>query len=276
MRYPLRMTHPPKGASFAWTGEYTPEMKRFLDTHGFIRFRGFATPEEVEALREDLGRVEATWRAEDRQEVNGIPIKWGINENGERFVNRYAFTSLHSPWLHNWLKDPRFELVRQICGPNFRIGEDEKDGVVVNHYRNVPGSNFTKLGWHIDSLRDIFYGRLPQPMWNVGFYIDDSHADKGALRVIPGTQNQGLAAMLFGKRHFMDHEDDPREYLVEADAGDLTLHDGRLWHRVGRPQLEGAASQRRTMYMPFLDGPIDKKDDHSKTPFYHNFSKFIR
>jgi len=276
MKFPLKKTSPPAGAAFPWTGTYTDEMREFLDVHGFIRFRGFATLDEVQALRDDLQRIEREWLAEGREEVNGIPIKFGVDEDGRRFVNRFAFTSLFSPWLHNFLKDPRFEVVRQICGDDFRIGEEEKDGVVVNNFINIPGSNYTKLGWHIDALRDIFYGKLPQPMWNVGLYLDDSHADKGALRVIPGTHTQGLPSMLFGKRHFMDHGDDPREYMVEADAGDLTLHDGRLWHRVGQSQLVGEPSRRRTMYMPFLNGPVEKKGERSKTPFYHRFSRMIR
>jgi hypothetical protein len=228
MRFPLPLTHPPKNASFDWTGEYTDEMRRFLDEHGFIRFRKFASMDEVQALRAELLRIQDEWVAEGREFVNGIPIKFGTDEDGKKFVNRFAFTSQFSPWLHEWLKDDRWELVRRICGEGFRIGEDEKDGVVVNNYLNVPGSNYRKLGWHTDSLRDLFYGKLPQPMWNVGFYIDDSYVNKGALRLIPGTHRQGLPAMLLAKRYFVSHDDDPREYLVEADAGDLTLHDGRL------------------------------------------------
>jgi ectoine hydroxylase-related dioxygenase (phytanoyl-CoA dioxygenase family) len=276
MKFPLIITHPPQGASFAWSGEYTDEMRKFLSVHGFIRFRGFARMEEIEALRGELARIEKEWISAGRTEVNGIPIKFGTNDEGEKFVNRFAFTSLFSPWLHNWLTDPRWELVRTICGPDFRIGESEKDGVVVNHFMNVPGSNYTKLGWHVDSLRDIFYGKLPQPMWNVGLYIDDSHANKGALRVIPGTHVQGLMGMLFGKRHFMDNEYDSREYIVEADAGDLTLHDGRIWHRVGHATVSGVASRRRTMYIPFLNGEVEEKNESSKTPFYHRFSGKIR
>jgi phytanoyl-CoA hydroxylase len=277
MRYPLNYTRPAPGTgAFDWTGEYTDEMKAFLTEHGFIRFRKFATMAEVEQLRAELNRIQDEWVAEKREMVNGIPIKYGVDDEGNTFVNRYAFTSQFSPWLHNFVQDPRFEKVRQICGPDFRIAENEKDGVVVNHYLNVPGSNYTKLGWHVDCVRDIFYGRLPQPMWNVGFYIDDSYANKGALRIIPGTHNQGLAAMLLAKRHFADNTDDPREVMVEADAGDLTLHDGRLWHRVALAKVTGAASRRRTMYIPFLDGPVEVKDEKSKTPFYHRFSKLVK
>ena len=276
MRFPLPVTTPPAGSSYVWNGEFTDEQRSFLDEHGFIRFRNFASADEVEMIREELAIVQAQWIAEGRETVNGIPIKYGVDDQGNKFVNRFAFTSLFSEKMTAWFGDARWEVVRSICGPSFRLGLDEKDGVVVNHYLNVPNSNFKKLGWHIDALRDVFYGKLPEPMWNVGLYLDDSHADKGALRVLPGTHKQGLMGMFFGKPHFMAHDDDPREYMVEADAGDLTLHDGRLWHRVGRPTLVGPASRRRTMYVPFLDGDELKKDESSKMPFYHRFSKFIK
>ena len=278
MRYPLKYTKPNlEDGIYDWSGAFTEPMRRFLDEHGFIRFRRFATPDEVATLRAELKRVEAEWIAEDREFVNGIPVKYGEDENGQRMVNRFAFTSKFSPWLHEFLKDPRWEVVRQICGPDFRIGEHEKDGVVVNHYVNSEGSNYTKLGWHTDALRDIFYGKfVPEPMWNVGLSVTDSHAAQGALRVIPGTHTQGLLPMLFGKKHFIAHDDDPREVMVETDAGDLTLHDGRLWHRVGLSPHVGAQSRRMSMYIPFLNGDVLEKNENSKTPFYHRFSRKIR
>ncbi len=262
--------------SFVLNGALDAAQREFLDEHGYIRFRGFLSASELEMIRAELAEIERAWIAEDRAQVNGIPIKYGVDHEGRRFVNRFAFASLFSPRLHAFLADERFEWVRRACGDSFRLGEQEKDGVVVNHFLNVPGSRYTRLGWHVDSLRDLFYGKLPQPMWNVGLYLDDSHRDKGALRVLPGTHKQGLASMLFGKWHFLDHADDPREIVLEADAGDLTLHDGRLWHRVGRATLFGPASRRRTMYLPFLNGPVHLKHAASSMPFYHRFSSYIR
>ena len=267
MRFPLKTTNPPAGAYFDWNGEYTDEHRAFIEEHGFIRYRGFASKEEVKMINDDLAKVEKEWIDDDREFINGIPIKYGTNEDGSKFVNRFAFTSKFAPNLAKFLDEERWKVVLSICGPEFRMGLNEKDGVVVNTYKNVPGSNYTKLGWHTDALRDIFYGKLPQPMWNVGLNLTDSYVDKGALRVIPGTHNQSLFAMVFAKRYFVSHDDDPREFLVECDAGDLTLHDGRLWHRVGLPQLTGEASTRRSMYIPFLDGEVEIKDENSKTPF---------
>ena len=37
--------------------------------------------------------------------------------------------------------------------------------VVCNRFVNSPGSVYPRLGWHTDGLRDLFYGRLPGPMF---------------------------------------------------------------------------------------------------------------
>jgi ectoine hydroxylase-related dioxygenase (phytanoyl-CoA dioxygenase family) len=267
---------PPRPTKFTLNGALDAEQREFLDRYGYIHFAAFATPAEVEMIRRELGAIEAQWIAEDREEVNGIPIKYGRRPDGSRFVQRFAFTSLFSERLRQFLADERWESVRVACGPAFRLGQYEKDGVVVNQFINQPGSRYTKLGWHVDALRDLFYGRLPQPMLNVGLYLDDSYRDKGALRILPGTHTQGLGGMLFRKVHFLDHRDDPDEVILEADAGDLTFHDGRTWHRVGKARLTGPASLRRTMYLPFLTGPYEPKSESSPMPLYHRFSRALR
>jgi phytanoyl-CoA hydroxylase len=268
------MTPPPR-VKFTLRGPLDGEQRDFLDTFCYIHFGAFAAPAEIEMIRGELAAIEGSWLAEGRQVVNGIPIRFGTRPDGSRYVNRFAFTSLFSRRLRDFLTDERWEAVRAACGAEFRLGEHEKDGVVVNQFINQPGSRYKRLGWHVDALRDLFYGRLPQPMLNVGLYLDDSYRDKGALRILPGSHKQSLWRMLFGKLHFFDHRDDPNEVILEADAGDLTFHDGRTWHRVGKAQTTGLASLRRTMYLPFLTGPYEPKTETSPMPLYHRFSRAL-
>lgn len=261
--------------SFTIGPVFTDEQRAFLDTHGFIKFGGFATAQEVKELRHEIELLEARWIQEDEAKLFGVPITWGRDESGRRFINRLPFTSVHSERIHSFVTDERFEWIRQICGPEYRLGEREKDGVVANNYRNCEGSSYRQLGWHVDGLRDFFYGRVPQRYLNVGFSLTDSPRSLGGLRVIPGTHKQGMLGFLFGKAHFLDNREDPREVCVETKAGDLTLHDGRLWHRVARCPLTGEASRRMNMYMPFLKDAVQLKDESSRTPFYHRLQRFI-
>jgi phytanoyl-CoA hydroxylase len=245
----------------------TTEQQKFLDENGYLRLPKFLSAPEVDEILAGLAEVEARWIAEGREKARGIPIKYGRDLDGRAYVNRYAFASLYSDRLHRSVA--RFAALAPVFGAGFRFGEDEKDGMVVNHYVNLPGSRYKQLGWHTDGLRDIFLGQRLRPLWQVGLYLDDSPRQKGGLRLIPGTHKQGLAGMLFGKAYFVSHAADPREVCVEADRGDLTIHDGRLWHRVARAEVTGEASRRRVAYLPFVEGPRRPKTEESPTPLYH-------
>ena len=145
----------------------------------------------------------------------------------------------------------------------------------MDHFRNEPGSTYQRLGWHTDSLRDVFYLEKPRKYLNVGFYLDDSPIEKGGVRLLAGTHNQGIWSMLTRKAHFVQFAPDPEEYAVVAEAGDLTIHDGRIWHRVARATATGDASRRRVMYLPLMEGPLKLKDERSPTPLYHRLKKII-
>lgn len=268
---PFSPTVPPP--AFELGERFTDEQRAFLDRWGFIRFRRFASPETVAELRAEVEEIDRRIVAEGRTQINGVPLIIGTRKDGSRYVQRMVFASTFGPKLHAFLQDPRFNAILEVAGEGYRIGERERDGLVVNHFRHEEGSSYAKLGWHTDSLRDVFYFEKPRRYLNVGFYLDDSPKTKGGVRVLPGTHEQSLWSMLTRKIHFMDFEPDPNEIAIEAEAGDLTIHDGRLWHRVAQATVTGDASQRRVMYLPLMNGPVKLKDENSPTPFYFHLRK---
>ena len=263
----------PEMPAFTLGARMNDEQRAFLDRHGFIRFRRFAPPEVVRALAAEVEEIDRRLVGEGRTIVNGVPLIIGRRADGTRYVQRMAFASTFGPRLHEFLQDPRFGAILEIAGSDYRIGERERDGLVVNHFRHEEGSAYARLGWHTDSLRDLFYFERPRRYLNVGFYLDDSPTAKGGVRVLPGSHEQSLWSMLFRKRYFVDHAPDPEEVAIEAEAGDLTIHDGRLWHRVAQATATGDASQRRVMYLPLMNGPVKLKDESSPTPFYFRLRK---
>lgn len=251
----------------------TAEQCDFFDRYGFVHFEGFASREEVDGLCAGAAEAGEKMVRHKRRFLNGIPIRYGRDAEGKEIVQRLAFTSQLSPAFKTLMASRRFEPLMELIPGESRVGEDEKDGVVVNHWVNAEGSRYRKLGWHTDGLRDIFlHRRKPGPMLNVGLYLDDSPKSKGGLRLIPGSHKQSILSMLIGKAHFIDHRTDPREICIEAKAGDLTIHDGRLWHRVARATCSGEASRRRIMYVPFINGPYEPKHANSPVPIYHRLS----
>ena len=62
---------------------------------------------------------------------------------------------------------------------------------------------------------------------------------------------------------------------METRPGDLTVHDGRTWHRVERSPHVGRRSLRRTMYVPYLVDAPKPKTEASGTPFYHALGRYV-
>ncbi|MEL6342802.1 MAG: phytanoyl-CoA dioxygenase family protein [Myxococcota bacterium] len=259
----------------------TGVQQSFLDLHGYILFSEVATHEEVARILEEVDTIQTRWLSERRDSINGIPIWVGEDERGAPFIQRFAFTSLYSDYIRTFVRDERFMPVRSLIGERTRVGDEEKDGVVFNRNMTLPGSSaYSKLGWHTDGLRDLFMVhpdapriRVPGPMLNVGMHFDYVRACDGGLRLIPGSHNQGFRSMLLKKPYFISNRPDPNEVAVETRPGDLTVHDGRMWHRVARCPHTGRRSLRRTMYVPYLVDTFQARTEGSGTPFYHRLNR---
>lgn len=268
--------HLPISTRFKLGAEITPVQEAFLDLHGFLVFEQVARLDEVKGILAELDRIEQQWLSEHRKEVFGIPLFSGKGTDGKPFIQRFPFSSCFSEYIREFVRDERFAPVRGLIGENTRVGDQEKDGVVVNRYINLPGSVYPKLGWHTDGLRDLFYLRMPKQMLNVGLHFDRIKKQDGGLRLIPGTHNQGFFSMCFSKPYFVSHSPDPREIAVETEPGDLTVHDGRLWHRVQASPHTGERSLRRSMYVPYLTDEFQPKGEGSRTPLYHHLGVALR
>lgn len=259
----------PLGQRFRLRAEITPVQRAFLDRHGYLVFDAVAAPEEVDTILAEIDRVEAELLAAGQQKVHGVPLWFGPDPDGNEYLYRMGFSSVRSPYLSTFVRDARFEPIRRLIGEDARIGEREKDGVVFNRYVNAPGSLRPNLAWHTDALRDVFYNwRMPGPMLNVGLHFDRIRPADGGLRVLPGTHTQSAFATLFRKIHFVTQAPDPREVAVETWPGDLTVHDGRMWHKVDTSPRQGWPSLRRSMYVPYVRDAVLEKDENSPTPAY--------
>ena len=164
----------------------------------------------------------------------------------------------------------------ELIGPGARLGTEEKDGMVLNHYVNSSESKFTQMGWHTDGLRDIFHGQKLNPMLNVGIHLSTLKPENGGLRILPGTHKQSLYQMLFRKKYFLDNKADANEIAIAPTAGDLTIHDGRLWHRVAQSAVIGEESRRRVIYIPIIAGKYEPKNENSPTAFYQRFAGLVK
>jgi len=262
--------------TFTLTDCVTEEQRLFFDKYGFLHFNNFITPETVNSVIKASEEVQQKWIKDDIKKVNGVPIKYGVDLNGARIVQRFSFISKHHDTLKGLLLDPRLKDLFELAGAHARLGDDEKDGMVFNHYVNGEQSKFTEMGWHTDGLRDIFQRGKLNPMLNIGIHLDSLQPENGGLRIIPGTHKQNLYQLLFKKKYFVDNTPDADEVAVIPEAGDLTVHDGRLWHRVAKSSIRGEESRRRVIYIPIIAGKYSPKNEKTATAFYQRFAGIVK
>ena len=263
-------------SKFTLGDHITDEQHAFFNKNGFIHFKNFITPQTVNDIINASAEVQQQWLKDDKLKINGIPIKYGKDLDGSSIVQRFAFLNQHHNLFSELSLDPRFEVLLSLIGEGARLGTEEKDGMVLNHYVNGPESKFTQMGWHTDGLRDIFHGQKLNPMLNVGIHLSSLKPENGGLRVLPGTHKQGLYKMLFHKRYFLDNTADANEVAITPNAGDLTIHDGRLWHRVAQSEVIGEESRRRVIYVPIIAGKYEPKHENSPTAFYQRFAGLVK
>jgi ectoine hydroxylase-related dioxygenase (phytanoyl-CoA dioxygenase family) len=262
--------------SFKFGDSLTEEQKIFFDKNGFLHFSNFISKENVALFIREIERIQKERLEKNLEKVNGVPLKFGQDLEGNKIIQRNCFLSLSSDVLHEFLRDPRLISLTELLYPyEGRIAENEKDGLILNYFERTPNSTFTKMGWHTDSPRDLFMGGKIMPMLNIGLHLDSCAFANGGLRLIPGTHKQKVFNLLFRKRYFIDNTPDPNEVGFDIEAGDLTVHHGSLWHRVQESNKYGIESRRRVMYVPVVTGKFMPKDENSKTPFYHRFTKKI-
>ncbi len=250
----------------------TEEQVAFFNKYGFLHFTDVLPKEEVKAIIESYYEAQKKLIADGTTEINGVPLFMGGDIDGSKMIHRFPFFSLHSKPMHEFITSGKLKPLLGLIGDyKVRIAEDEKDGVVFNHYVNTPHSKFKQMGWHTDSIRDLFYDGKVLPMLNIGVYLDDSSEANGGLRILPGTHTQKLFQLLFKKAYFLNGKADKNEALVTAKAGDVVVHHGHLWHRVGQSPFTGEKSRRRVMYIPAICGKFIPKNKESKKAFYHKF-----
>jgi hypothetical protein len=146
--------------TFTLGEKLTDEQKEYFRKYGIIQFKNFINQDTVKLFISELQKIEKQWLDEGVEKINGIPLKFGKNENGDKMIQRMCFTNKYSKVLGELVKDPRLQLLIELLAPyDGRISENEKDGLVFNHYINAQNSKFSQMGWHTDSPRDLFLGQ---------------------------------------------------------------------------------------------------------------------
>ena len=121
------------------------------------------------------------------------------------------------------------DTVESLIGPNILL--------LATHFFCKYGAEEKFVAWH----QDVTYWGLEPPQAITAWYaIDDSDAENGCMRVLPGTHRDGIR--LHGKADVPGNllsinqeapvtaEEESRAVDVPLRAGEMSLHDGALIH----------------------------------------------
>ena len=211
----------------------TREQLLHFRTFGFLILKGLFTQDEVEAIDAEFERA--------AERVSRYDAFDGSRRQG------FYFRVQDGPFLSGLTEDPRFVgAAEQMFGEDvFAIGPCS-----VMRFVN-PGTK-----WHPDTVN------INQSGVSFVFYLQPVRADRGALRVIPGSQRnpfhdalrevrakQKLGGSHPIKRALGGVEHVPA-YACEADPGDVVAFDVRLWHASW-----GGFADRRMCRVGFYKSP---------------------
>ena len=94
--------------TFTLGEKLTDEQKEYFRKYGIIQFKNFINQDTVKLFISELQKIEKQWLDEGVEKINGIPLKFGKNENGDKMIQRMCFTNKYSKVLGELVKDPSY------------------------------------------------------------------------------------------------------------------------------------------------------------------------
>lgn len=236
-----------------------------FDAFGFLFFKRVFSDEEIVGINEEADRL---W-AEDKARPD---FKLG-NDNSQH-TSLFIEANPKLSWIAE--DDRIYETANDLIGPEM---------VWANSEGNVTG--YGEARWHPDR-RNMAPGDLDYPRLKVMLYLDEVTADKGALRVIPGSHknpfHDSLYPMLQKQDNGKDWDTIPEAknpnnmpygvagdqmpcHVVESRPGDVLFFNQCLWHAA-----YNAWEDRRYIALKFAAKPTT--DQHIATLRWYSNGAF--
>lgn len=202
---------------------------------GFLILRGFASVEQIAALRavavDQLQREVAPLEYEADLHYPGAPHS--RSSEGGRTVRRLLQAQGRHPAFTHWLTQPALlTRLHQLLGPEVVMPLAHHNCIMTKQPRFS-----SDTGWH----QDIRYWNFQHTeLINVWLALGAERERNGCLRIVPGSHRLDLAKDRFDAAAFFREDlPDNRALLahaacVELDAGDVLLFHARALHAASR------------------------------------------
>lgn len=202
--------------------QLSPDQKQAFVWEGYLRLPQLIPAHTLEKLRGAADRL--CEQAKNLPEV--VVIQNERNEDCIIGIEKMA--TLSEPVFRELLGSPLLlSLAKTICGDDFF---PVQDFMVIK----TPDDG-NSIHWH----QDILTRPLSKAVM-IGFYLDPSDDQNGALRVIPGSHRSGLPICELEKMPYTS---------IDMEAGGVLLHDLMLAHSSGSLTTQ---QQRRVVYFEFM------------------------
>jgi hypothetical protein len=207
-----------------------------FDRDGFLLLRGWISPDVVARLREACEEwVDLGGRVQRGEVDRADAVDWKYTERPDgplMFRVDYVHSKGHPASLELLGSPQILGLAESLCGPNFVPTYESLVFKAQDEGAAVP--------WHQDAVH-----RRSHRIANIDVYLDESTADNGALRVVPGSQREQADVCRLRDEHGWSPAD---VVVAEMEPGDVLIHDVMVVH--GSPPTTGGAL-RRTVYLEF-------------------------
>lgn len=189
----------------------TEVAKTHLKEHGWVKIPGILTKSQASEALDKL------WKAKAKFEANGESTFFPTMDPNAHNVRIFYLPELDALFRDMLVHPTTIEMVKSVLGEHYLIS---------NFSANIARPGARSMALHSD--QSIV---LPDPwldIWslNIIWCLTDATADNGSTQYIPGSNKWVYRSEVPANAP---------EMLVpfEAEAGDIILMDGRLWHTSG-------------------------------------------
>ncbi|MEI6453140.1 MAG: phytanoyl-CoA dioxygenase family protein, partial [Actinomycetes bacterium] len=201
------------------------ELAAQLSTMGYLHVKDVFSAAEMKAANAEVDRLAELAEPGDDESW------WVTREDGTSALCRLVYASLRSPLFAAMEQDPRIRRLATLLDPTLKTAPDRMEGAAI--LIKVPGKTdgLSNIPWHTDcgTGGHAFFC----PAVAIGIQFTGSNAEKGNLKVVPGSHGQTLPFQWQSKI-----EDIP-VVSIDTEPGDVTIHIQDLTHSSPKPTGEG-------------------------------------
>eukprot|EP00756_Hemistasia_phaeocysticola_P063383 Hpha_TRINITY_DN6855_c0_g1::TRINITY_DN6855_c0_g1_i1::g.46261::m.46261/K00477/PHYH; phytanoyl-CoA hydroxylase len=247
----------------------TPEQRRFFDENGYLVFPAVLPPSELSRYRGILeGLVKKAEQIKEQGDWNATGGLTLLNSSDGGVqagrLHKVQSLCLHEPRMRELIAQPNVHgAVRELIGDAARNGLDAfgtKFFPVLPTGKGLSGGY--SVGWHQDNY---FFGTDSSKIVSCGWYLEDTDAENGCLRVIPGSHKAATVAPHESAKssgedagkdagEWIRDVDDTKAVDVKVPAGSCVIFNSLIWHTAHRNS--SASRSRYSCFWHFLPSDL--------------------